>query len=485
MMYLVHHRGETDTRIRGQAAAVRELASTLRRTAPEPILVKGFAQYALTGEPCHRFLSEDVDLLCSETEEFLRTLASLEYSGERFDEESHEFVWGARAGVVIEGHRHISFWTYPDGAMAADLVPLAEPKRWLQSYSDPAEFRLTYSDISSHSVRSSIPAVEGVLVADASASAAILCAHEFRHAIQMFRNFGRTSFRQLYLLRLGPLADIRDLVLSPSFCAEAFYALIGRGEGHDAVRYVARLMELFLGEAFVPPPPFEPWEMAARPFPRLLAELGCYAALSTADDVRLLASNTADTQLGAVTVAPRLAGQLPSWMAVNQPEGGDETARAASTAVLRRTRERDLPLVPFRFWVQEEMAPSGAPVMVATVHMPSGLAKGSYHLCFFRLSDSGRRSASADPSGVRLRYDGEHWHCENTVGSTVCVSEKDFGCEVTLAIPVEPATRYLRYGYHILVASWGDTSHDAMLPDTATLVPLRIRSVPSDMRASP
>jgi hypothetical protein len=258
-----------------KVAAYREIRSALSGAEP-PLPIKGWTTYALTGERRHIRVSGDLDLVCPDPEGLTRTLRTLGYVGEVLDGGRHEYAHLRRGSVAIEIHRYFPVYAYPPGVLAtADrLPPDGRDAVRPQAFVPPLRRDLNYADISEAIICGKAIGMEDLMVPDPTMAAFLLCTHEFKEYL--------TSPLDLPIpIRLGVLADIRDLTLHPGFRPERFVALAARFGAEDAVALTDRLLTCWLG---FPLSSARGMDIGPQVFPRQLGFRGVWANLYPAED---------------------------------------------------------------------------------------------------------------------------------------------------------------------------------------------------------
>lgn len=241
------------------------------------IAVKGFAVFALTGDPRHLRLSGDLDLFSPDPEALWRVLVDLGYTGPRHEGGFTEYANLRRAEVAIEVHRFFAVYSYPPGVAEADLSPERHPGAWRQSFGPIPRTALGYADLYAHSCCSDVELCRGLRVPTAELTVLLLCAHEFGETLH-------SPFEISVPVRLGIVADLLELAQQAAFDAEQFRSLVVEYEAEDAVRCIGAFIHL-CGAAL--PPAFTAWE---GPLPRQIGFRGGWAALTNPAE-ELLPSN--------------------------------------------------------------------------------------------------------------------------------------------------------------------------------------------------
>jgi len=265
---LAHLRGQnakTIAQIEMRFRALREIDAALPH-AP-PLLLKGFAPYAATGDS--RFLrpSGDLDLLAPDAAAFCEALQSLGYGTVAAPATAHEFATAGRGSVGIEIHRFFPAYSFPRG-MENDKL---NGNVHYQTFTPPPRREIQYDDIWPHAVRAKAPELAGLCVPDVTTTAFLLCAHEFRELIQ-------SPFELPVPVRMALLADIYDLAVHPDFDAARFSEL-ARQWGDSCVRVMGHFFETVFGSN---PLPCGALPLTPGHLPRQIGVRGVWASLGTA-----------------------------------------------------------------------------------------------------------------------------------------------------------------------------------------------------------
>ncbi|MGO8670305.1 MAG: nucleotidyltransferase family protein [Capsulimonadaceae bacterium] len=235
----VLHASATERRVFDrQFAAVRELADAMRDIGQSPpLIVKGLALYARTGDPSHLPISYDVDVFHGELPALVSALERIGFHS-YWDghERAHEMTAMRREGVTLEVHRCLESWAYPinlrdqfpsDAPLCRDLVV------WYNS-----KVGLWYRDIVAHCSPGVARGTEGVLVPSVTLTALITCVHAF----------GNYTEPGYWALRLSEIATIRDCFLHREFDTDLFAQFVDRFAARDSISYVSTVFRELYGE---------------------------------------------------------------------------------------------------------------------------------------------------------------------------------------------------------------------------------------------
>jgi hypothetical protein len=268
------------TRTRQQIAAAREITQAMQASdQPAPIFVKGFAAYALTGDPNLLYQSGDLDPFAADLPAFWEVLHSMGYHGKR--KETHEWAKLSRGDITLDVHQHFPVLSYPPEVRIAPADRLSAARntgRWSLSVQAPGLIPtrepIQWSDLVGDAKPGVAEGTEELQFPSPEMLCLIHCAHCFRSTVT----------RQHYLnplggFRLYEFLSLRTLARLPNFDKARFRSLKDRFEATDAVNLVNRLSLEILGEAAVPGDDTEPMQT----YPEHLS-FGGWVSLQHTDD---------------------------------------------------------------------------------------------------------------------------------------------------------------------------------------------------------
>lgn len=270
---LAHLRGQnakTVAQIELRFRALREICAAVP-DAP-PLLLKGFAPYAATGDQKFLRPSGDLDLLAPAPEPFCEALRAVGYGVANAPAHAHEFATAGRSSIGIEIHRFFPVYSFPPGVEIAELEPHQSLNARIQTFAAPPRREIYHGDLWPYVIVAQVPELLGLCVPDVTATAFILCAHEFRELIQ-------SPFELPVPIRLALLADIHDLALHPAFDARRFLDL-ARQWGDSSARVIGHFLQVVFGSN---PLPCTAFTFDQGP-PRQIGVRGVWACLGTAHE---------------------------------------------------------------------------------------------------------------------------------------------------------------------------------------------------------
>ena len=321
-----------------QLEAMLEISHAMGAGAQQPVTIKGYATYAVTGDPFHIHYSGDLDLFAQDEGRLEQILAGLGYEPMGAPA-PHEYAELRRGEVAIEPHRHFPVWRYPAQVAAGDLAGARHPGCWFQDFPPPLEQRIMFSDVRAHARHGMAPGTEALLVPSPAMSVLILCAHEFWAALR-FEYAGVP-------IRLGAIADVYDLCRSPAFDSEELASLSQKFHAQDCLGFAAHLLEAVYGHSPLSVNSPNRARHVEDGFPAMLHPQaaaavhpqGCWAAFYSGDDY-LIPINMGDAiahRLGLNTVCVPSSGE-PATVRVGQAR------RNANRLVVQSPSRRVVPV---------------------------------------------------------------------------------------------------------------------------------------------
>lgn len=251
---LVQHHVRQSAALRMDAA--REITVAMRAAGQHPpIIIKGFAAYALTNHPDLLHFSSDIDPFAEDLPAFWEVLHTLGYTGKRKD--THEWAKLMRGAITLDIHQHYPVNSYPDDVRAApdeEMQAWRHPGHWRMPMRSldllPSDNLIRWSDLKTNARHGIAPGTEDLLFPSPAMLCLIHCAHCFRSAIvrlHYMMSFGDS--------RLFEMLSLHALAQSPDFDAAEFYALVNRYAAQDAVHFADKLLSEFFGTKFPATPP--------------------------------------------------------------------------------------------------------------------------------------------------------------------------------------------------------------------------------------
>lgn len=290
--------------IRVQCEAVRELMSQLPTERPV-IVLKGASVYALTGDPDCAHHSGDIDLLCDDTAAVRTALAGLGYRPVSVD-------MMVRGDLAIETRNTFAFHDYPTD-LHRNWVSSGHGRLFESDRNEECPGSLAYDDVAPRCVHGATTETCDLFFPDPVTTALILCGH-------IAFDYARGAYYTAPVVRLGELADVRDLTRVPGFDRARFLEMAARHGAERNAALVGRMIASFLDQNGtssgrlraarspknpLPAPRCDAWELRTpAPPQRLRIFLGVWVAPRRADDVlwrdmSVINSNLGTTELRA------------------------------------------------------------------------------------------------------------------------------------------------------------------------------------------
>lgn len=265
-----------------QETAVRALIAALPANE-RPFVLPGEATGAVTDAAVGGDDGVAIDVLSPEPARLATTLGKLGYRRGLGPAAYDAWTRLQRDGVAINLYGPFPIYAYPAGLRGLDLTPESHPGIWLQSFSSPERHELRFSDLIPYLTddESSEP-LEGCVIRP-EPRALIHCARQFHAYIQ-------SPFVRAPALRLGVLAEIRDLLTLPVFDGSLFRELTQRWHGADAVNLAGQLLEQWCGRV---PENLRSVRAGALPavFPRCMGSCGAWVDLGPPAEALLMSSS--------------------------------------------------------------------------------------------------------------------------------------------------------------------------------------------------
>lgn len=237
-------RQQTENRdvVSNQAKALKALRSKYL-TANEPLIsLKGLGCYALTRNEDHVRRTLDLDLLVAEPERLADALRQDKVKEYR-NVSPHEIINAKIGEMGIDLHAHYPVWSVEGGA--ADWQTMTgDPTGPVVHHGQLKVGQLTYDHLIDEARTADIFGIDGVLTPDPSAAVLIICAHCFRD----FLSFSSVTVRTKPTLRFGDIAEIGNYLSDPDFSTERLLALVELTGGHQALRWMAQIIQRFKGD---------------------------------------------------------------------------------------------------------------------------------------------------------------------------------------------------------------------------------------------
>ena len=230
--------------------ALREVQAACRSSGLQLAIVKGLSSYSLTGEPSMIRYVGDFDVLAGDPEELVTVLSHLGY--EVKGRGGHTVADMGRQDLSFDIHKFFPVDSYPRPMDIGGLLPRLHPGLWLKSVGEIAtRNEITYDEIIKNSTTGILPENTDITVPDTNMTILVSCAHIFRHYLE--QAIWQTIYRLgAGTLRLGDLADIRDLALHPRFNSARFLELTRKYNGGDSVDLVSFLLATYFGRSPLP-----------------------------------------------------------------------------------------------------------------------------------------------------------------------------------------------------------------------------------------
>ncbi len=243
-----HHARQS---VNQRLAAAREISAAMQAAGHyAPIITKGFAAYALTGNLDLLHISSDIDPFAEDLPAFWDVTHALGYTGKRKD--THEWAKLTRGGVTLDVHQYYPVTSYSNDVQSApdkELQPWLHPGHWRMPARSldllPGNCLIRWPDLAANAMLGIAPGTEDLLFPSPAMMCLIHCAHCFRCSVTRLH-----YMMSIGDVRLLELLNIQTLAQSPNFDAAEFYALVSRFSAQDAVCFADALLQEFFGTRF-------------------------------------------------------------------------------------------------------------------------------------------------------------------------------------------------------------------------------------------
>ena len=339
---LVELKTQAEQRVLGNIEAMREILGVYSSSKEPLITIKGYSVYLLTGDRMTMQRSADIDVVCSDPEYLVRVLYGLGYA-DQFDGGSFTSYAVAdmfRGDTLVDGHRYMPVYSFPNRVRAVDFTPAQNPGAWNQTI-EVRHSQVRYPDLLEYSVSGVVPGTEQFLILNPNMAVFLSCIHIFSHGSQLRPD-------EIATVKLGELAQLNRLIRLPAFKKEQFLELVERFDGYDSVGFVGDLMNHSLGFNPLPALPRE-MEVRREVFVGRYSEVFWASSPWTLDDL-LIQQETGDMRsvvdhLGANTVTAGTSGSARAYSAASPGKG-----EVIERVITLESRGKKLPIEFYATW---------------------------------------------------------------------------------------------------------------------------------------
>jgi hypothetical protein len=221
------------------AAAAGLVASLREREGIEPIVVKGFTPYALSGAPAGVRRPGDVDLIAPDPLRLTEALLERGYVETAERERVHAFSELTAPGLDVDVHSYFPI-SVTGRRAPPQVTPALNPGVWLHD-AHLSTHRLGYEAIHRRSRLGAGPGTEAIRVAGPELATVMVCAQMQRDYVTLLFPAPRATSR------LDDLAVVRELVATAGFDRGLLARLVEEHEAQAAIAFVAHLLRAFAG----------------------------------------------------------------------------------------------------------------------------------------------------------------------------------------------------------------------------------------------